>query len=51
MIFGAIICKFRGHLWSKPFVLQEGGGFTARLKVCKRCGLERGVKQRKVKAS
>lgn len=46
---GSLICRWKGHRWSKAFNRHEGGGITVRIKHCQRCGLEREVKTRKTK--
>ena len=47
---GDIICKWKGHRWShakKPVAYPSS---SVRYKICGRCGLEREIKTRKVKA-
>ena len=57
---GAMICRFKGHRWSKartranPYAeLSDGGNvkLMMRVKTCLRCGAEREVKTRAKKAS
>ena len=56
MIFysiGGIICKFRGHRWSKAKAISmtfELPPHTRYMKECLRCGTEREVKTRAKKA-
>ena len=48
MIFGTIICKWRGHKWGRPWYVFEDKTHE-RMKECKRCGEVREVKPRKAK--
>ena len=45
MILGAIICRFKGHVFGKGVLFPTGVKF----KTCKRCRFEQLVRQRKAK--